>query len=44
LADGYAGCVDAGRLIGNAIVPFLAAQVLGAILDLKQPVRGGNNR
>lgn len=35
VVDGFPGSMDANRLIGNAIVPLLAAQVLGAILDLR---------
>ncbi len=35
MVDGLPGCMDANRLVGNSIVPFLAAQVLGAILDVR---------
>jgi DNA (cytosine-5)-methyltransferase 1 len=34
VVDGFPGGLDAIRLIGNSIVPSLAAQVLGAILDV----------
>lgn len=35
MVDGLPGCMDANRLVGNSIVPFLATQVLGAILDVR---------